>query len=309
MLAVNLRDAPAVVVGSSSAGVRSVTSDSCFRIASLTKTFTSAALVRTLLEHDIPLPTAAIELLPSLAPDWRADASLTVEQILGQVSGLRESVDADTVAALGDGRHALTEAARLVVRAGNDREPGARWSYHNGNYFLAGAILAARTGASYEKALTKNLLGPWGLSRTGFDTPLDPVTGWDGPTQLAPLRYPRARRPSGGLWSSVSDLLAFGEGLLADRVLLEQTRQRRTAPDDPMAYGLGWALGPTGQMYLNGRLPGYRAAMVMIPDKEYVSVLLTNQQRALPAAARVLSDMQQPLTGDDLATAIDCFAA
>jgi hypothetical protein len=76
-----------------------------------------------------------------------------------------------------------------------------------------------------------------------------------------------------------------------------------------MAYGLGWALGPTGQMYLNGRLPGYRAAMVMIPDKEYVSVLLTNQQRALPAAARVLSDMQQPLTGDDLATAIDCFAA
>jgi D-alanyl-D-alanine carboxypeptidase len=47
----------------------------------------------------------------------------------------------------------------------------------------------------------------------------------------------------------------------------------------------------------------------MIPDKGYVSVLVTNQQRALPAVARALSDLQQPLTGDDVATAIDRFAA
>jgi D-alanyl-D-alanine carboxypeptidase len=105
----------------------------------------------------------------------------------------------------------------------------------------------------------------------------------------------------------VSDLLALGEGLIGDRALLEDIRRPRTTPDDPMTYGLGWALGPSGQMYLNGRLPGYRTAMLLVPDKDYVSVLLTNQQRALPALARVLSDMQRPLTGDDLATAIDRF--
>ncbi|MDQ1042321.1 hypothetical protein QFZ76_000557 [Streptomyces sp. V4I2] len=76
-----------------------------------------------------------------------------------------------------------------------------------------------------------------------------------------------------------------------------------------MAYGLGWALGPSGQMYLNGRLPGYLAAMLLVPDKDYVSVLVTNQQRALPSVARALSDMQQPLTRNDLATAIERFAA
>jgi D-alanyl-D-alanine carboxypeptidase len=62
-------------------------------------------------------------------------------------------------------------------------------------------------------------------------------------------------------------------------------------------------------MYINGRLPGYRAAMLIVPDEAYVSVLLTNQQNALPAVAQALSDMQRPLTGDDLATAIDQFAA
>jgi CubicO group peptidase (beta-lactamase class C family) len=314
---VNLRGVQAVAAGSSVAGTRSVatrgavqvTSDSCFRIASLTKTFTSSALVLTLREHNVPLSTPAIELLPDLAPDWRADTSLTVEQILGQVSGLRESVDSSTVATLGDGHHALNEAARLVVRAGNEQKPGGHWSYYNGNYFLAGAILAAINGASYETALKKKLLEPWHLLQTSFDAPRDSVTGWDGPTELPRSDYPHSRRPSGGLWSCLSDLLALGEGLLSDRALLQEIRRPRTTPDDPMTYGLGWALGPSGQMYLNGRLPGYRTAMLLVPDKDYVSVVLTNQQRALPAVARVLSDMQQNLTGDDIATAIDRFAA
>ncbi|MET9670983.1 serine hydrolase domain-containing protein [Streptomyces sp. NPDC006475] len=310
------RDVPAIAVGSSVAGARTtatqgrveVTAESCFRIASLTKVFTSTALVRLLLDNGVPLGVPVIELLPGLAPDSRADKSLTIEQILGQVSGLRESVDAATVSALGDGDGALLEAARLVVRAGNEREPGERWSYYNGNYFLAGSILAALSGTTFESALEGVLLDRWGLERTGFETSAGSVTGWNGTTELPLLGYPRTRRPSGGMWSSVSDLLAVGEDLLADRALLEEIQRPRTRPDDPMAYGLGWALGPSGQMYLNGRLPGYRAAMVLVPDRDYVSVALANQETALPALARLLSDMQQPLTGDDIAKAVNNFA-
>lgn len=69
-----------------------------------------------------------------------------------------------------------------------------------------------------------------------------------------------------------------------------------------MLYGPGWALGPSVQMYLNGRLPGYRAAMLLIPDEDYVSVVVTNQQHTLRATARFLSDilgdMQHPLTNE-----------
>ncbi|MFI9101804.1 serine hydrolase domain-containing protein [Streptomyces fildesensis] len=313
----SLRDVPAVAAGVSVAGARTtatrgplaVTAESCFRIASLTKVFTSTALVRTLRDKGVPLGTPVVELLPGLAPDWRADESLTIEQILGQVSGLSESVDAATVMALGDGDGALLEAARLVVRAGNEREPGERWSYYNGNYILAGSILAALSGTTFESALKGDLLDRWGLARTGFETSTASVTGWNGTTELPLLGYPRTRRPSGGLWSSVPELLAVGEGLLADQALLEEISRPRTRSGDPMAYGLGWALGRSGQMYLNGRLPGYRAAMVLVPDRDYVSVALANQQTALPALARLLSDMQQPLTGDDIANVVNDFAA
>jgi D-alanyl-D-alanine carboxypeptidase len=313
---VNLTDAPgansapAVVAGSSLAGRRNISArgaeaDSGFRIASLTKVFTSTALVLELREQGLPLSTPAIALLPDLAPDWRADQALTVEQLLGQVSGLRESVSAEAVTSLGS----VEEAARMVVRAGNDREPGDSWSYYNGNYFLAGAILAALQGASYEAALSKKLIEPWGLRRTGFDAPPGSLAGWDGPLKLPRDDYPRSRRPSGGLWSCVPDLLKLGENLLGDRALLAEIRRPRTRPEDPMAYGLGWALGPGGQMYLNGRLPGYRTAMLLVPDQAYASVVLTNDQQALPAVAKILSDRQIALTGQDLASAIDGFAA
>ncbi|WP_412775428.1 serine hydrolase domain-containing protein [Streptomyces mirabilis] len=161
--------APAVLAGLSAAKVRSVATrgavrvspDSCFRIASLTKVFTCTALVETMQDNSIPLGTAVIELLPDLAPGWRADVRLAIEQILGQVSGLRESVGSTALAALDDGPRALQEAAELVAGTGNEHEPGARWSYCNGNYILAGAVLAALSGTSYERAVEKTLLGPW----------------------------------------------------------------------------------------------------------------------------------------------------
>ncbi|MFE2465007.1 MULTISPECIES: serine hydrolase [Streptomyces] len=47
---------------------------------------------------------------------------------------------------------------------GNEHEPGARWS--SGNYLLAGAVLAALSGTSYERAVEKTLLGPWNALRS-----------------------------------------------------------------------------------------------------------------------------------------------
>jgi len=75
-----------------------------------------------------------------------------------------------------------------------------------------------------------------------------------------------------------------------------------------MTYGLAWALGPSGQMYLNGRLAGYRTAVLLAPDHHYASVALGNQSQLLPQIAKRLSDLQHELTGDDLSGEIDAFA-
>jgi CubicO group peptidase (beta-lactamase class C family) len=303
------------VVGSSVGGVRRQVSvgsggiDTPFRIASLTKPFTAVGTVLAARRHGVGLDLPVLDVLPGLRGDWAADRRLTIGEILSQTSGLAATVTAADVLRLGGSDAVALEAARLVVRAGSARQPGVRWEYYNGNYFLAGAVIAALTGVGYEDALDDLVVGPWGLRSTSFRPPTDLVPGVEHGRPVPSSPYPRGRRPSGGLCSTAGDLLTFGEHLLDHPDLLAQVRTAWTRPDDAMRYGLGWAIGPSGQLYLNGRLPGYRTALVLVPDHHLVAVGLAADSEALPALAGILNAVQHGLTGDDLAEAIDAFAA
>lgn len=303
------------VAASSVGGVRRQASvgtaglDTAFRIASLTKPLTAVATVLAARRSGVGLDTQVLDVLPDLRDDWAAERQLTIGEVLAQMSGLAATVTAADVLGLGDSDAVTSETARLVVRAGSARQPGRRWEYYNGNYFLAGAVIAALTEATYEDALDDLVVRPWGLRSTSFLPPADLVPGVDQGDPVPAAAYPRGRRPSGGLCSTAGDLLSFGEHLLGDQDLLAQVRTARTRPDDPMRYGLGWAIGPSGQLYLNGRLPGYRTALMLVPDHDLVAVGLAADSDALPALAGILSAVQHGLTGDDLAGAIDAFAA
>lgn len=261
-----------------------------FRIASLTKTLTAAATVRALLDKGFALDARVAEILPEL------ETALTVEQVLAQSSGLKQVVDAETAAALGEGDEVFLAAAQLVAEGGQEYPPGERWAYYNGNYFLAGALLARLAGGTFEDGLG-GLISACGLTATGFPAP-------EGRPAAS---YPRARRPSGGLWSTLPDLLTFCEFLLQDKVLLAEIARPRVM--SPVAYGLGWGVGPGGMLYLNGRLPGYRAAMLLSPRDEWAAVMLVADTDALPAIAQYLDELQRPLTGVPMARLIEDFAA
>jgi D-alanyl-D-alanine carboxypeptidase len=307
--------ATGAVVGVSASGRRSaaatgdVDEHSVFRIASLTKTFTAVATVRAARAADVPLTTPVQQILPDLTDRWSANGDVTIEHLLAQTAGFNPAVTGADAATVGEGDDALLAACGLVVERGSDRRPGACWEYYNGNYFLAGAVTAELMSCSYEDALEQLVLTPAGLRRTSFVAPTTLVAGHADHELVPEAGYPRARRPSGGLTSSVDDLLRFAEHVLADRDLLDMIATLRTDSGDPMRYGFGWAVGPSGQLYLNGRLAGYRAAMLLVPESAIAAVALANDAGALPAIARVLSDIQIDLTGDDLAAAIDEFAA
>lgn len=303
------------VVAASASGVRQVgavgtaAADTRFRIASLTKPITAAATVLAAKRAGVELKTPVLEVLPDLRRDWAADRDVTVVDVLSQTSGLAASVTARDIARLGDADTAIMEAARLVARAGSVRRPGRAWEYYNGNYYLAGAIIASLSGTTYEHALDDLILRPWGLAATSFDVPAGLVPGVERNRKLPQQPYPRGRRPSGGLCSTAGDLLTFAERLVAHADLLAQVRAVRTRRHDPTSYGLGWAVAPSGQLYHNGRLAGYRAALLLVPDRCFAGVALAADSGALAAEARILSDLQQRATGDDLAQAIETFAS
>ncbi len=254
-------DVPALALGVSVGGRAETFSigtpaDTIFRIASITKPFTA---------------TLALELLDLEATTgiWASD--VRVRHLLSHTSGY--DCEAGDLARFGDGDDALTSC--VAELPGVRRYVGIEqaWSYANTGFWLAGLLAAQASGATYEEALAKHVLGPAGLESTSFG---DPGIEGTGPAATGDA-YPRARRPSGGLVSNVRDLLRFGEWHLAQR----RAAQLRIVHGRPAAgvYGLGLFGERVGGVEVwghGGSYGGFETSFLVIPEGHAVFAALTN---------------------------------
>jgi CubicO group peptidase (beta-lactamase class C family) len=254
-------EVPALAVGVSVGGVEETLARGCdpdtrFHVASITKPFTALL---------------ALELLDLDAPTGVWPAEVRVRNLLAHTSGY--ACEHGDLARFGDGDGALAAVVRELPQIRRLAGTGACWSYANTGYWLAGGLCAEAAGTSYEDALAERVLGPAGLGATSF-APAD-VAG-SGPEATA-ARYPRARRPSGGLVSNVPDLLRFGRRLLAVPDL-------RVVHGKPPAgvYGLGLfgeRVGGVDVWGHGGSWGGYQSSLLLVPSRQAVFAGLTNASR------------------------------
>jgi len=131
----------------------------------------------------------------------------------------------------------LARLAALPLAA----QPGTRWLYH-GSYDVLGTLLARRTGRALPDLLQERLLGPLGLTSTGFwAAPSELVTAYQthpgglellDPPDGAFSTPPRFASLAAGLVSTAADLLRFA-GAVRDggRGVLSPTAVRRLTTD------------------------------------------------------------------------------
>jgi CubicO group peptidase (beta-lactamase class C family) len=214
---------------------------------------------------------------------WPAD--VRVRHLLSHTSGFDCELGGD-YARFGDGDDAL---ARCVADL-----PGVRrffgveevWSYANTGYWLAGLLAAERFGGTYEDALASVVLGPAGLEATSFAEPELKGHGTDLPSPP----YPRARRPSGGLTSTVDDLLRAGAWLQRQPAF----EQMRVASGKPVGgvYGFGLfgeRVGGVDVWGHPGSYGGFQSSLLTVPERDAVFVGLTNSDLGAKAL-RALED-------------------
>ncbi|MGW4248320.1 serine hydrolase domain-containing protein [Nocardia sp. NPDC004722] len=251
---------------------RPVTPDMRYRVGSLTKTFTSAAILRLVDDGAIGLDTPIGHYLPDLVPGERG-AAITVRMLISHTSGLAEylpyaysslaafpNVARTTPDSLADNRFTEFHATDLIamgVSAPATGAPGGNPGvYSNTNYLLLGQLLESVTGVAAEKFITREVIERAGLR----DTELPGGTEITGPHALhyeswfGMFEPPRDFSvydmsfvgPAASLISTVSDLNHFYGLLLAGEIVsrsaLEQ--MQRTAPvvsfeGKLIDYGLG----------------------------------------------------------------------
>ncbi|TMR33904.1 beta-lactamase family protein [Nonomuraea zeae] len=157
---------------------RPVQPDMVHRIGSITKTFTSVAVLQQVARGAIDLDAPVARYLPDLVPGERGQ-QITVRMLLNHTSHIADHVGPafpslleGTTTSLDDNRFrtfAPEELVRLGLAATPTGQPGATpGMYSNTNYVLAGLLLEKVTGVDAEEYITRNVIRRAGLRHTSF---------------------------------------------------------------------------------------------------------------------------------------------
>ena len=186
--------------------------DSVFRIASMTKSFTGAALMSLVAEGRIRLDEPVATYVPELA-EWRGPTTdgppLTVRHLVSMESGLpSDDAWAD--------RHLDLPPAGMdaLIAAGGSFTwtPGLRFEYSNLGWGLVGRVIERVAGVPVQTLVDERLLGPLGMSSTTWVRPAttniaEPFSWVDDAWVAEPEPLGDGTiAPMGGLWTTVTDL-------------------------------------------------------------------------------------------------------
>ncbi len=299
------------LVASGSCGARDdgelPTSDTVYRIASMTKSFTAATVLALrdegVVRLDDPVTVHAPELAGFRGPTTDAPA-ITIGDLLSMGSGLAtDDVWADRHLDLTD-----DELDTIAATGACFAQPtGTAFEYSNLGFAILGRVVRNATGTRVQDQVATRFLGPLGMSRTTWVRPEHDDWArpyrWqdDAPLPELPPVADGELAPMGGIWSTVSDLARWVEFLgdafpardglddgplcRASRREMQQLRRYaglRTIADvtAPNGYGYGLLLrdDPTLGTVCghSGGLPGYGSNMRWIVDRRIGVIALAN---------------------------------
>jgi CubicO group peptidase (beta-lactamase class C family) len=171
------------------------------------------------------------------------------------------------------------------------------WSYSNAGFWAVGDAVVHATQLPFAEAMRTHVLEPLGLGATGYEEPGQPArghvqSGKTGHRLVAVDDYPLARRPSGGLWSTVADLVVYGRRALQGWPVLHEPVVDALGG----RYGLGWWVrtlddGTTAFDH-EGSVAGYQSLLLLVPERELVLAVLTNSWRGSGLIRRVVETLR-----------------
>lgn len=272
-----------------------VTAETKFRIGSISKQFTAAAVLKLQEQGELSVE----DKLSKYFPDFPRGGEVKLRHLLTHTSGMHNyTAKPDFMEKV---TNAITADA-LIKWFENDKfdfDPGQKWSYCNSGFFLLGCIVEKVSGQSYEDFLRKAFFEPLGMKNTGVhhsDQALQHVAlGYDGGPKRAINWDMSWAGGAGALYSTVGDLYRWNEAVFHGKVLSERSLAAAFTPvktaetkeyDPTEGYGYGWAIGKlrgARQISHGGGLNGFQSHLLRIPVKNFTVVVLENgAPNALP---------------------------
>lgn len=266
------------------------TAASNFRLASMTKEFTAAAILLLAEDGRLSLDDPVCKWLPELPP--AADA-VRLRHLLTHTGGLidyEDLIPADATQQVHD-----VDVLRLLAR--EDRTyfaPGTQYRYSNTGYALLALVVERASGRDFAGFLRARIFLPLGMYATlahqaGISSVPHRAYGYSasGPGWTrTDQSLTSAVLGDGGVYSSIDDLAKWDAALYDARLLKPESLAAAFAPatatDDPaVRYGYGWRI--TGEtLWHSGETIGFRNVIVRFPRRHFTVIVLTNRDEPEP---------------------------
>jgi CubicO group peptidase (beta-lactamase class C family) len=271
-----------------------LTPEHVFRIGSVTKQFTSAAIMMLTEEGKLALTDPIAKFLPDYPAQGRA---ITVEHLLTHTSGIQSYTDMPRWRGMWRQDMPLSELIDLFKNEPMQFSPGEKWRYNNSGYILLGAIIEKVSGRKYAEFVQERIFTPLGMTDTRYDVTEQVIarraagytrTG----DRIVNAQYLSMTQPyaAGSLVSTVDDLAKWDAALGAGRVLKAESLAKsftsyRLSGGNDTNYGYGWQIsryeGRDVQEH-GGGIFGFRAYVVRIPSERVYVAVLSNMAAAEP---------------------------
>lgn len=267
--------------------------DTKFRLASVTKQFTAAAILQLVDQGKIKLDGKITDYLP----DYRKDTGdrVTIHQLLNHTSGI-PSYTSQPGFFENVSRNPFTVTDFIKKHSVGDLEfePGTKYSYNNSGYFLLGAIIEKVSGKSYDQYLKDNIFTPLGMNNSGYDRHSSLLSKRASGYSKTPKGYVNAPYldmsipySAGSLYSTVEDLYLWDQALYTDKVISAKSRELMFTPGlDDYGYGFGIRkisfgpnVPPVTEITHSGGINGFSTLIVRLVADKRVIILLDNTER------------------------------
>ena len=272
--------------------------DSRFRLASVSKQFTAAAILRLQDEGALSVDDPLCRWVDPCPAAW---APVRLHHLLSHTSGVP-----DLMARPGWGVRRVTPATPEELTAdsaqyGLQFPPGTRIRYNNAGYNLLGYVVQKATGLPLQDYLRDAFFVPLGMADTGYEDDMSGVVmgyaNLGGPPSPQPDHNVSIIFGAGALYSTLDDLLVWQRALHGGRLLSPEsyaqmiadhapadTPDERGRPRRSWGYGLfsnslGIQVRPTfvdRQIYHTGSWSGFRNLVTHQPDEEVTVIVLSN---------------------------------
>jgi len=252
--------------------------DTIFRIGSVTKTFTSTAVMQLVEKGKLKLDDPVKKYIPDLPY-----GNITIEHLLTHSSGLPEYYTDEIAKDPKLNKKYLTneEVVEQVKKMKLMFEPGTDASYSNSGFALLSYIIERAAHTTWENYVNEYFFKPLDMDRTGVDInqPILPnhsvQHGWTyGNVDIS---YAGA---AGAIYSTIGDLHKFDDALLSGKLISKHSLKKMFTPGIK-GYGLGWVDGKNLKLssdwrWHNGHIPGWHTYNGVNQKKDTQLIMMSN---------------------------------